>query len=57
MLYVFSCSHAFTLFTSAALAKVEFELYLGQSVVNYICISNLHMHICYYSERWPIKFN
>ena len=35
--------------TSAAQIKVEFELYVGQSVVDYMCISNLPMNIYYYS--------
>ena len=43
--------------TSVALTKVKFELCLGQSVVDYICISNLPMNIYYFSEPWPIKFN
>ena len=45
------------LLTSAAQTKVEFELYLGQSLVDHICISNFSMNIYYYSELWPIKFN
>ena len=36
---------------------VEFELYIGQSVVDYICIQNFHMNVYYYSEVWSIKFN
>ena len=43
--------------TSAAQTKVELLLYLGQSVVDYICNSNLPMNKYYYSEIWPIKYN
>ena len=44
-------------YNSAAQAKVEFKLYLGQYVVDYICISNFPMNIYYYSELWPMKFD
>ena len=42
--------------TSAAQTTVEFELYLWQSVIDYMCISNLSMNIYYYSELGPSKF-
>ena len=43
--------------TSAAQTMVKFELFLGQFVIDYVCISNLPMNIYYYSELWLIKFN
>ena len=49
--------HALRLLDLAAQTKFECELYLGQSVVYYICISNLPMNIYSYSELGPNKFN
>ena len=43
--------------TSAAQTKVEFVLYLGQSVVDYVCISSLSMNFYYCSELGPTKIN
>ena len=37
--------------------KVQFVLYLGQSVVDYICSSNLPMNIYDDSELSPLKIN
>ena len=41
--------------TSTAQKKVEFELYLEQLVVDYMCISNLSMNNYYYAEQGPSK--
>ena len=43
--------------TAAARSKVEFEIHLWQSVVDYLCISYLSVNIYYYFELWPTKFN
>ena len=56
----YTCFHPhmrLDLWTSTAQTKVELELYPGQSVVDYLCLSNLSMNIYYYSELWPIEFN
>ena len=37
-------------YASMAHTNVEFKLYLGQSVVDYMCMLNLPMNIYYFSE-------
>ena len=49
ILHVFSSTQAQT--------KVELELYLCQSVVDYMCVSNMSMNIYYYSELGHSMFN
>ena len=59
--YIYTmCVHPYMhldFWTSASQIMVDFELYLAQSVADYICIQNLPMNIHYYSELGPIKFN
>ena len=43
--------------SSAAQSKVEYVLYIGQSVVDYKCISNFPVIIYYCYELSPINFS
>ena len=45
-------------YISAAQTNVDVKLHIGsQSLLDYMCISNLSKNIYYYSELGPIKLN